>query len=216
MPRVLASKQTLEELLDKNYTPKYVPPRIYKEMRHRITSVSQSQKIYGVQKRLFDSIKPESLQKGAVAMATMLDFYTKDPKPMTMMSNEMLTGWLPAMTEVTSRNFYICDEQLIRLPLYIYFETMPNSDVAFETYKQLTEAGIVSYWQAVEKINDDGLAALVAKDDAKAEGIWRPAKPIEGTLLDSLVLESFYVFLHGVTCATVALVVECTLEFELV
>ena len=206
VPRVLPGKLTAQELLDQNYTAKYVDIQSYKVMNAMVVFTaniwtrSEQQRIAKLQKRLFESIKPKNLMPEPVSKSELVEFY--GDKSMEIMDESTLNGWIQAMAGITGRDFYVCDEKLFQIQKYIYFDSLPNSDVAFETYKRLTDAGFVPYWRATAITHLERYLTLMPIQLAKDEGIYRPSKSVDGTLLDSLVLESFYVhwcmslFLH--------------------
>ena len=214
VPRVLPAKHTIEALLDQNYTAKYVDIETYNVMTAMIVITANimtrsQQRVAKLQKRLFESIRPENLMHESVPMTVLVDFYANDARSsMEIMDERALQGWIQAMVEITGRDFYVCDEKLFRLPKYIYFDSLPNSDVAFETYKRLTDAGFVSYWRATGTTHLERYLTLMPIQLAKDEGVLRPSKPVEGTLLESLVNESFYVLLYGIVSALFAFNVE--------
>ena len=204
-PAALPGEFSLEDLLKNNYTMDAVFPQFFE----RIVLVGEANRHTGAkEKLLMKVIKPGSGDWGL--NVTYGVEYFKKPRPMQLMSSASTADvYTKLYAKLSERNLNICKDQFASQPFFISFYYTPNSDVLESRFQEIWDAGFVTFWQKIRSRAADRQVMLYTVAEARRAGLLLREKIVEGTLLDSLIREGFYVFLYGICTALLGILVEC-------
>ena len=214
VPTVRPGEFSLEDLLKNNYTcgPVYLPYYRYIERTLRVTWSKNFSNAAKKEKLLMKVIKPGS---GDWRLNVTYGVeYFKKARPMQLLTSASTSDVYAKMyAKLSERNLNICEDEFVSHGLFISFHFTPSCDVLERKFQGMWDAGFVTFWQRIRSRASNKQLEQYTLAKAQREGLVREETIVEGTLLESLIREGFFVFLYGICTAIFAALLEYFLSY---
>ena len=153
--------------------------------------------MYTVERALLDA---STFVDGATEKEKMASFMPTG-RSLYLVMTEM-TAPMRELGKLMGLNILMTTEKVFQHEGWLIFQDMPNGDVVMETFEEMRATGFIEYWERVEAFALIRLEKFVKRSYKRLGSTGTYWKAADGTLNDSLVLESFCVLLNS-TCVSV-------------
>ena len=210
VPTVRPGEFSLEELLKDNYTCDAVdlPYYRYIERTLRDTWSKNFSNSAKKEKLLMKVIRPGS-GDWRLNVTHSVEYFKK-ARPMQLLPSAGTSDVYAEMyAKLSERNLNICKDEFASHPVFISFHFTPSCDVLERHFQGMWDAGFVTFWEKIRNRARNKQLELWTFAEAQREGLVPEETIVEGTLLDSLIREGFFVFLYGICTAMLSFLMEC-------
>ena len=157
-----------------------------------------------------------TMEKALVDTSIITDGTTENEKLASFKPNgrslhlvtEEMTASLQVVGQLTGLNILMTMEKIFKYEAWWIFRNMPNGDIVIQTVEKLRSAGLIEYWENVETSAHTREIKFRSRYYNGLGFREKHQKSVDGTLSDSLVLESFCILLYSICISTFVFAME--------